>query len=69
MREKPQAWHTSMGIFRTTKLGDFELTFPEYSGSKRLSLQPDIVEFDEKKYKPKFYLIIGTETMQKLGIV
>ena len=65
----PQLWQTSMGVFKTEKLGEFDLTFPEYSGSKRLSLQPDIMEFDAGKFEPKFDLIIGTETMRELGIV
>ena len=58
-----------MGQFTTKKVGDFELTFPEYSGSKRVKLQPDIMEFDPKDYDPKFDLIIGTKTMKELGIV
>jgi len=68
-RLTPMVWLTSMGTFSTEKLGRFELTFPEYSGSKRIALSPDIVEYDSNDYEPKFDLIIGTETMSKLGIV
>ena len=32
-------------------------------------LSPDIVEYASEDYEPKFDLIIGTETMKKLGIV
>ena len=43
--------------------------FPEYSHSKRFSITPDIVEFDDPKLAPPFDLIIGTATMEDLGIV
>ena len=69
MRLTPQVWQTSMGQFTTKKIGDFELTFPEYSGRKRVKLQPDIMEFNPEDYDPKFDLIIGTKTMKELGIV
>ena len=46
-----------MGLFKTEKIGEFSLTFPEYSGNKRLQLQPDIMEFDRKDYDPQFDLI------------
>ena len=62
-------WLTSMGTYLTEKLGKFELSFPEYSESKQISLSPDIVEYASEDYEPKFDLIIGTETMNKLGIV
>ena len=68
-RITPQFWHTSMGLFKTEKLGKFSLTFPEYSASKRIDLWPDIVEYDPKEYQPKFDLIIGTATMKELGIL
>ena len=68
-RLTPQIWQTSTGKFSTEKVGDFVLTFPEYSGSKRISLRPDIMEYDPKNYDPKFDLIIGTNTMRELGIV
>ena len=68
-RVTPQLWHTSMGNFKTEKLGEFELEFPEYSRSKRVALQPDIVEFDSDEYTPQFDLILGTQTMQELGII
>ena len=65
----PQIWQTSMGQFRTDKVGDFSLTFPEYSGSKQIRLRPDIMDYDTANYDPKFDLIIGTNTMKELGIV
>ena len=58
-----------MGQFRTDKVGDFSLTFPEYSGSKQIRLRPDIMDYDTANYDPKFDIIIGTITMKELGIV
>ena len=68
-RINPQFWHTSMGLFKTEKLAEFSLSFPEYAASKRIDLRPDIVEYDPDEYQPKFDLIIGTATMKELGIV
>ena len=68
-RLSPQVWQTPMGTFTTDKLGHFDLMFPEYSTSKRVSLEPDIMEYDRDDYDPKFDLIIGTKTMKELGIV
>ena len=68
-RAIPQAWHTSHGIFCTEKVGELEIMFPEYSHSKRFSITPDIVEFDDPKLAPPFDLIIGTATMEDLGII
>ena len=68
-RAIPQSWHTSHGIFRTEKRGECELSFVEYSLSKRVSIRPDIVEWDSKDTEPLFDLIIGTETMTHLGII
>ena len=58
-----------MEQFRTDKVGDFSLTFSEYSGSKQVCLHPDIMRYDKANYDPKFDLIIGTNTMKDLGIV
>jgi hypothetical protein len=41
----PQSWGTSNGTFITNKVGDIEISFVEYSTSKKLCLQPDIVEY------------------------
>ena len=68
-RAIPQSWHTSHGIFRTEKRGECELSFVEYSLSKRVLIRPDIVEWDSKDTEPLFDLIIGTETMTRLGII
>ncbi len=39
-----QSWGTSNGIFVMDKVGDIEISFVEYSASKKVHLQPDIVE-------------------------
>ena len=57
------------GTFYTKKLGSgIELEFPEYSENKRLNLEPDIMEYDGKTFKPKFDLIKGVKTLKELGI-
>jgi hypothetical protein len=45
-----------------------ELNFFEYSDRKRFHVDPDVVEYD-KDSKPQYDLILGTETMNKLGII
>ena len=60
-RITPQFWQTSMGLFKTEKLGKFSLTFPEYSRSKRIDLRPDIVEYDPEEYQPKFDLKLALQ--------
>ena len=68
-RLHPQTWHTSNGLFQTTKVGDFEVVFPEYSRSKRFRIHPDIVEYENEDEAHAFDLIIGIQTMTELGIV
>jgi hypothetical protein len=43
-RVVPQLWGTSNGTFVTDKAGDIEISFVEYSASKKVCLQPDIVD-------------------------
>ncbi len=62
-----QVWQSSMGNFKTDKVGEeIELEFVEYSENKRCAVSPDIMEYDEEDYDPKFDLIIGTQTMQEM---
>ena len=49
--------------------GDPKLVLIELSDSKRVCLNPDIVRYNPKDPAPMFDLIIGTETMCRLGIV
>ena len=68
-RAIPHSWHTSHVFFRTEKRGECELSFVEYSPSKRVLIHPDIVEWDSQDTELLFDLIIGTETMTRLGIL
>ncbi len=45
-RQVPKTWHTSNGDFQTKGKGNIQLKFFQYSNSKRVHLQPDIVEYD-----------------------
>ena len=69
VREATQTWHTSMGIFRTEKQGDLDVVFPEFSNSKRIHIEPDIIDIADDAPEPMFDLIIGTETMKKLDCI
>ena len=56
----------------STQRGKLELKFFEYSNSKRLSVRPDVVEVEydgDKLKQPVFDLILGTDTMEELGII
>ena len=60
----------SNGNFHTEGRGKLELKFFEYSNSKTVTVRPDVVEYDGDKLKqPVFDLILGTETMEELGII
>ena len=68
-RFKPQWWRTLNGTFATTKVGDLELYFPDFSGSKFVKIKPDIVDMPSETSKPVYDVIIGIKTMARLGIV
>ncbi|MFM8588489.1 MAG: RNase H-like domain-containing protein [Bacteroidota bacterium] len=69
-RQVPKTWCTSNGNFQTKGKGDIQLKFFQYSNSKRVSIQPDVVEYDGITLeKPLFDLILGTKTMNELGII
>ena len=68
-RFAPQWWRTSNGTFKTTKVGNLEICFPEYSRNKQILIRPDIVDMPEDSDLPTYDLILGVETMSKLGIV
>ena len=67
-RFSPMKWTTSNGAFTTTKVGILDLVFPEFSGSKRFSLRPDIQVIPEDE-EPMFDLIIGVESLQRFGAI
>ena len=66
----PCSWHTSNGVFQTKGRAKLSIRFFEYSNSKEfLLMEPDVFEYDRKMGKPVFDLIIGCNSMEKLGIV
>ena len=69
-RQVPKSWRTSNGTFQTKGKGDLQLKFFQYSNSKRVKIQPDVVEYGKGAVeKPMFDLILGTRTMDELGII
>ncbi len=63
-----QSWGTSNGTFLTNKVGNIEISFVEYSPSKKVRLQLDIVEYSLGDQAPMYDLIIGKQTMHDLGV-
>ena len=68
-RAVPHSWGTSNCTFFTKKLGDIEISFIDYSYSKRVRLRLDIAEYDAEGDHPMFNLIIGKATLHELGVV
>jgi hypothetical protein len=64
----PQSWGTSNGTLVTDKVGDIEIYFVEYSASKKVCLQPDIIKYSPGEQAPMYDLIIGKQTMHDLGV-
>jgi hypothetical protein len=64
----PQSWVTSNGTFVTDRVGDIEISFGKYSASKKVCLQPDIVEYSPGEQAPMYDLIIGKQTTHDLGV-
>jgi hypothetical protein len=50
----PQSWGTSNGTFITDRVGDIEISFVEFLASKKVSLQPDIVEYSPGDQAPMY---------------
>ena len=56
--------------FQTKGKGDIHIKFFQYSNSKRVHVQPDIVEYNGITVeRPLFDLILGANTMDELGIM
>jgi hypothetical protein len=68
-RAVPESWGTSNGTFRTKKVGEIEISFDDYSVSKRVHLHPDIVKYPAEGPKPLYDLIIGKQTLLDIGAV
>jgi len=67
-RAVPQSWNTSNGTFQTKRVGDIELSFVDYSGSKRVRVTPDIVEYSDET-PPMYDLILGKQSLHDLGVI
>jgi hypothetical protein len=50
-------------------VGDIEISFMEYSASKKVRLQPEIVEYSPGDQALMYDLIIGKQTMHNLEVV
>jgi hypothetical protein len=61
-----QSWGTSNGTFVTNKVG--KNLFCGDWASKKVCLQPDIVEYSPGDQVPMYDLIIGKQTMHNLGV-
>jgi hypothetical protein len=59
----------SNGVFHTKGRGKLSIRFFEYSNCKEFLVKPNVFEYDRKMSKPVFDLIIGCNSMEKLGIV
>ena len=68
-RQVPCSWHTSNGVFQTKGRGKIPIKFFEYSNSKEFLAEPDVLEYDKEMGKPAFDLILGCNSMERLGIV
>ncbi len=67
-RVVPQLWGTSNGTLVTDRVGDIEISFVEHSASKKVHLQPHIVEYSPGDQPPMYDLIRGKQTMHDLGV-
>jgi hypothetical protein len=67
-RVVPQSWGTSNGTFVTNKVDNIDISFVEYSASKKVCLQLDIVEYSLEGQVPMYDLMIGKQTMHDLGV-
>jgi hypothetical protein len=67
-RVVPQSWGTSNGTIITDRVGNIAISFVEYSASKKVRLQPDIVEYSPGDQAPMYDLIIGKQSIHNLGV-
>jgi hypothetical protein len=55
-------------MFQAKHKARIELNFFEYSDSKKFYSEHDVVKYSENN-RPQYDLILGTETMEELGIM
>jgi hypothetical protein len=68
-RAVPESWSTSNGTFKTKKVGDVQLSFVEFSASKKVHLGLDIVEYPRGGMPPLYNPIISKQTLHDIGDV
>ncbi len=68
-RAVPESWSTSNGTFKTKKVGEIELSFVNYSASKKVHLRLDIVKYSKGGPEPLYNLTIGKQTLNDIGAV
>ena len=67
-RAVPESCGTSNGTFQTKKVGNIEISFVDYSDSKRIHLKPDIVKYACNGMPLLYDLIQGKQTLHNLGV-
>ena len=55
--------------FKPKKVGDVEISFVDYSDSKRIHLKPDIVEYAHDGSPWLYDLLLDKQTLHELGVV
>ncbi len=68
-RQVPCSWHMSNGVLHTKRRGKFLIKLFEDSNSKEFLAKQDVFQYNQKMGKPVFDLIIGCNSMEKVGIV
>ena len=56
----------SIGTFSTEKVGKLEMLFPEFSSTKEVTLEPDVLSVPSDEPLPQYDLILGIQTMINL---
>jgi hypothetical protein len=59
----------SNGVLHTKRRGKFLIKLFEDSNSKEFLAKQDVFQYNQKMGKPVFDLIIGCNSMEKVGIV
>ena len=65
----PLVWGTSNGDFQTTKNGNVDIKFTEFSRNKIFSIETDIVVLDKNAPNPIFDMILGVGTLREFGVI
>jgi hypothetical protein len=65
-RQVPCSWHRLIKFFKYSKI---PIKFFKYSNSKEFLAEPDVFKYDKEMGKPAFDLILGCNSMERLGII